>query len=958
MFYQIIKRKRDHWLHQPDCPIRATLQYIERRGMMRDAQVDAIKTYLFLKIACQGKPLWQLFSEGNFLTIDVQQVKMTGYAREALLTDTAAATLYEYACLTDDQGNTVAPNLKALMEESAHQIDCRDVFRRMFYGVSYPDYLFSLPMGAGKTYLMASFIYLDLYFSLLEPDNPAFAHNFMVLAPSGLKSSILPSIKHIQDFDPTWILPDPVATQLRNEIIFEVLDEQKTARKSNIVKNPNAQKINNHQPLQYLRGLVAVTNAEKVILDRFDPDADPNLFSDEEMREQRVSNELRSIIGQIPRLAIFIDEVHHASDGEIKLRQVVNEWTQGDTFCNVVGFSGTPYLPKAERVEVGLGLTMQNKNLANVVYHYPLIEGVGNFLKQPIIKTGTGGQTDIVREGVTEFLDRYAFTIYADGTCAKLAIYCGRIETLEETVYPLVAELVAAHGLDPNEAILRYHGGNKQYPASDEAATSFASLDTRLSNVRIVLLAQIGKEGWDCRSLTAVILPQKGACPQNMVLQTSCRCLRQVIKGLPETALIWLNEENANTLNKELKKQQHTSIAELNQGRPAGLTPLERFSRMDRVQVPPIDFYQLKVSYTELVLEEELNTPAALASPSLLAPATDMLVSQQNLRGQILDKATTAIADDEAHMPMTFSQWLHLTVKESFGTIAMQQLTDHTEQLHAIYLAITEDYDGDRRLRADCCHRQIRANVRKAFIPRRTIETRQEDIPRTASLLAVESLTSPIYVANTQRYYPDQREVHRIMEGKGEKRMLKPAIQAIMDQLRQLPGQESFLQAMIDNPENYEQQRGDDTTDRTFHYLPYHFDSSFEQHYFADTLLADIAGRGLEVYFNGDDLLTDFKIRCYKQTPRGWVNIGLYVPDFLMLSRDSEGQIHKVLIIETKGEGYAAQFSDRRTFMDEFKRRNNERFGYERFDFLYIEDTLSPKEQDMKTLETINHFFQ
>lgn len=59
-------------------------------------------------------------------------------------------------------------------------------------------------MGAGKTYLMAAFIYLDLYFAQNEPNNPAFAHNFMVFAPSGLKSSIIPSLKHIKEFDPSF----------------------------------------------------------------------------------------------------------------------------------------------------------------------------------------------------------------------------------------------------------------------------------------------------------------------------------------------------------------------------------------------------------------------------------------------------------------------------------------------------------------------------------------------------------------------------------------------------------------------------------------------------------------------------------------------------------------------------------------------------------------------------------
>ena len=56
-------------------------------------------------------------------------------------------------------------------------------------------------MGAGKTYLMSVFIYLDLYFSLNEPNNKSFAHNFIILVPSGLKSSIMPSLKKIKDFD-------------------------------------------------------------------------------------------------------------------------------------------------------------------------------------------------------------------------------------------------------------------------------------------------------------------------------------------------------------------------------------------------------------------------------------------------------------------------------------------------------------------------------------------------------------------------------------------------------------------------------------------------------------------------------------------------------------------------------------------------------------------------------------
>ena len=71
-------------------------------------------------------------------------------------------------------------------------------------------------------------------------------------------------------------------------------------------------------------------------------------------------------------------------------------------------------------------------------------------------------------------------------------------------------------------------------------------------------------------------------------------------------------------LNKELDKQQHTSIEELNRGGSTKLHTLQRFSRMKKLRVPPIDFFQLKVSYLTLVLEEELNTPKELQRDDIL----------------------------------------------------------------------------------------------------------------------------------------------------------------------------------------------------------------------------------------------------------------------------------------------------------------------------------------------------
>ena len=151
MFYNIIERKKNEWLSREDCPIISLLSYIERKGRMRDAQVEAIKTYLFLKIECENKPLWKLFTEGDFLTVNLDNVSLTTKTREILETNKAAATLYEYACLKDDNGKPVAPALKKYIEDYTDKIDYVSVFKKIFYDVTYPDYIFSLPIGAGKT---------------------------------------------------------------------------------------------------------------------------------------------------------------------------------------------------------------------------------------------------------------------------------------------------------------------------------------------------------------------------------------------------------------------------------------------------------------------------------------------------------------------------------------------------------------------------------------------------------------------------------------------------------------------------------------------------------------------------------------------------------------------------------------------------------------------------------------
>ena len=951
MFYRMIENKRNQWLSSPDCTITSLIDYIVKTGQMRDAQIEAIKTHLFLKIACEGKPLSTLFKEGAFNTLDLNALELSQNTRDYLISHPSAAALFEYACMKNDNDEQVSAKLEKAIKKTPDSIDYNKVWNDTFYGVTYTDYLFSLPMGAGKTYLMAAFIYLDLYFAMNEPHNPAFAHNFIIFAPSGLKSSVVPSLKTIQNFNPAWIIPEPAATDIKRMISFEVLDQSKTEKKSNKTKNPNVQKIANHQPLSELFGLVAVTNAEKVILDRIqEKEGQIRWFEDSDDDKDRQANELRNLIGKLPSLSIFIDEVHHAVSDEIKLRAVVSKWAENQTVNSVIGFSGTPYLEKSEKIKITDDLAVGTAEITNIVYYYPLIDGVGNFLKRPIVKIAEVADISrIIENGVRLFFDTYKDTVYDGGLVAKLGIYCGTIEKLEEVVYPIVSSIAAEYGIS-SDAILKFHKGNKQYPQPADSQMQFDILDKSISKIRVVLLVQIGKEGWDCKSLTGIILSQEGDCPKNMVLQTSCRCLRQVVKGTPETALIYLNDTNADKLNAQLLQQHHISLKEFSEANNQKTT-IRRYDRTAYLKLPKVDFYQLKINYESLVIEEADIVGGISKSTNNATIAADII------RTTDLSMQDLGIAVDDSergNKPASYNAWLYRITKGSFGFVTMEQLSPYAEVLNSIFEQITYTKDGIRYYSSKYNHSLIEANIRKAFCDKCSFSTREELIPEEANLLNIANFTPTVQTEKPGDYYPDAKTVENIIQDDKGKLKVDPKIQQLIE-LAVATGNADFAENLRKQNSSHPQKN------RSFHYLPYHTDSGFEQTFLTEILaLDDIAALDLEVYYNGDRAMTEFKIKCYKNSNGKWSYVGIYTPDFLIIKR-KDGKIHRAIIVETKGDIYKNDptFKDKRTFMEtEFAKKNNDAFGYERFDYLYLEDTLSDSDRIILTHKRIKEFFK
>lgn len=945
MFYKIIEKKRDEWLSSPSCVITDLISYIEHQHKMRDAQIESLKTYLFLKIECQNRPLWELFASGNFNSTNVDDLEVNKATREILESNPAALALWEYASISDENGNVNSPKVLSAIKTTPDSIDYVSVIKDLFSNVSYPDYLFSIPMGAGKTYLMAALIYLNLYFALAEPDNPIFAHNFILFVPSGLKSSIVPSLRDIQNFNPLWILPDPVASQLKNLIQYEWLQESSSASKSNIVKNPNARKISMQVAKPNLMGLVAVTNAEKVILDRVDKDfsIDASILKslpEEERKEYEATlqaNELREQIGLIPGLCILIDEVHHASDDQ-KLRKVVNKWMEQSNFNSVLGFSGTPNMDPAAKIKITDDLSVKCTQYANVVTFYPLIKGIGNFLKIPVVRHSNLDSTEIISRGLREFFSSYADTVYSSGASAKVAVYAPSIAVLEEEIYPVAYAVCVEMGINPTETILKYHKGNSSYKVDEDAQFEFSTLDSPLSKKRIILLVGIGREGWNCKSLTGVILSQRNACPQNMVLQISCRCLREVDNTHKETALIWLNKFNAEKLNQQLQEQQYTTIAEFGGKKPDDLITIHRYSRMERLKLPPIDYYQIKINYNTVETAQVANIGEYLKTYQL--PHVDSTI----IYTQGFDQSNTA-SESAVGYGMTeianFRLWLDLIVKESLGLLSIDTLTRYEAELKLLFEKITIRNGNNLVYNSDIDQSKVRSDIRNSFALRRSFNTKEELIPEEASLLKVNALKSPIEDNKSAIYSPSQEKVAEIVSQDS-----KP-VETISEEIRKYLIEHGLPLPDVEKSVN----------DRTYQYLPYHLDSKLEEDYLYSVINHIKSVPGVEFYFNGDDTLTDFRIRCYTKRGRAWKLDGYYYPDFIMLTRNSDNTINKIVIVETKGEGFAGKFIPRRQFMDDvFIKLNNDKFGRERFQFLYIEDTLDKEVRLQKTINKINSF--
>lgn len=430
---------------------------------------------------------------------------------------------------------------------------------------SYPNYIFALTMGLGKTILMATCIFYEFLLANKFSKDTRFCKNALVFAPD---KTVLQSLKEIQTFDLDLVIPPEYANFLRSNLKFHFLDDT-----ASTIGAQDGSSFN-----------VIISNTQKIILKRrsAEPTVTDKLFSEKTGTLSEVYGELYEMLGEaapetdadlavnarfqriarLPQLGIYVDEAHHSMGAALEkdlgqakqdsaLRTTIDELARAleHKKTSVVGcynYTGTPYV--------------KDTIMPEVVYAYGLKAAIDKaYLKQPdfVDYSGNVKSGDFLKLAVQDFWEREGEN-RREGMLPKLAIFASTIDELTTELRPALENILADLGV-PTNRILVNVGDEKLTTAED--IREFNRLDTEESDKQFILLVGKGREGWNCRSLFGVALYRK---PKSriFVLQSTMRCLRS-IGDIQETGHIYLSAENMEILKDELQQNFRVTTDEI-----------------------------------------------------------------------------------------------------------------------------------------------------------------------------------------------------------------------------------------------------------------------------------------------------------------------------------------------------------------------------------------------------------
>ena len=535
-------------------------------AFLRPPQFEALEMYVFIKEFMDNAQVYQIFDDWR--------------NRRERFSD-----MSYYSIRERDGQMTIHDMTEPLTENMTDTL-----FRQMKkYREDYPNYIYALTMGLGKTILMATCIFYEFLLAKKYPRDKRFCHNALVFAPD---KTVLQSLREIITFDKTKVVPPEYAKVLDANIKFHFLEESGTTLHTlddsdfNIIIS-NTQKIivkKKHKEDTATDTLFKQSSLLSSLYgDDDDVDDDSTLMENQRFKK----------LCRLTQLGVYVDEAHHlfgadlekqiraAKGNKTSLRDTINKLAENTSIVACYNYTGTPYVNK--------------QLLPEVVYAYGLKESIQHgFLKDAsLIAFANVKSGDFLRVVINTFWETYGGKTY-EGLPPKLAIFATTIKEADEEVRPIVEHILADLGI-PSRKILVNVGDDRI--TKHEDIRNFNDLDvigTQGSQKQILILVGKGREGWNCRSLCGVALFRS---PQSkiFVLQATMRCLRKITDE-QITATVFLSKDNYDILDDELNKNFNMDIADMSNNETKDRKPYKV-----RV-VPPLRQFTLKRIWREYSL--------------------------------------------------------------------------------------------------------------------------------------------------------------------------------------------------------------------------------------------------------------------------------------------------------------------------------------------------------------------
>lgn len=521
----------------------------DRKVFLRRPQFEALEMYVFLKEYLGNEQVSTVFAKwfnktGPFLGMK-EEISFSNKLQGSLFSDATAS------------------NFKAVY----------DYYKK--YAENYPNYIYALTMGVGKTILMATCIFYEFLLSYKYPKDLRFCHNAVVFAPD---LTVRQSLKEIQTFDRSLVIPPEYVSILNSNIKFHFLQEGTGGAKVTLNTIDGSDfnlVITNTQKVILKKKNKEPTGVQSLLNDAPIPEAGEaadlikEIYNDDSIKDEGdlISNQRFQKLARLPQLGVYVDEAHHMFGSELEksllssgadktsLRNTINYLAgrldqAGSRVVGCYNYTGTPYV--------------KHEMLPEVVDYYGLKQAIEDgYLKQVEIKGFDNVRDEqFIRTALTSFFKTYGGKMY-EGLNPKIAIFGTQDIEVTDVIKPIVEKVLSDLGISTDTILVNIGDPTVTH---ENDINNFNNLDVPNSEgnkKQVILLVNKGKEGWNCRSLFMVAM-FRSPDSRVFVLQATMRCLRKITDD-QQKALVYLSQDNYTILDEELNNNFGISIKDVNE---------------------------------------------------------------------------------------------------------------------------------------------------------------------------------------------------------------------------------------------------------------------------------------------------------------------------------------------------------------------------------------------------------